>query len=104
MLATLPASIRRLIDEGIRTISPDRVILFGSRARGDARQDSDFDIAFDFPPGKRRAWLRFVSESADQPLTLLPTDMVDWHEASPELQASICREGISLYERSEHPS
>jgi predicted nucleotidyltransferase len=100
MLAPLPASIRRLVNVGIRSVSPDRVILFGSRARGDAREDSDFDIAFDFPPAQRRAWLRFVAESADRPLTLFPADMVDWHEASPELQASIRREGISLYERS----
>lgn len=28
----------------IRTVSPDQIILFGSRARGESRPDSDYDI------------------------------------------------------------
>ena len=50
MSPDLPPSIRQLIDYGIKTVDPDRVILFGSRARGDARENSDYDLAFDFPP------------------------------------------------------
>jgi predicted nucleotidyltransferase len=34
----------RIIDIIVRTFDPDTIILFGSRARGDAREDSDFDI------------------------------------------------------------
>ncbi len=33
-----------LLDNIIRLINPRRVILFGSRARGDAREDSDWDV------------------------------------------------------------
>ena len=37
--------IARRIRESIRSVDPDaRVILFGSRARGDAKQDSDWDV------------------------------------------------------------
>ena len=32
--------VRRLVE----AIDPDRIILFGSRARGDARAESDFDL------------------------------------------------------------
>jgi predicted nucleotidyltransferase len=96
----LPESIRRLIDYGVRSVVPDRVILYGSRARGDARNDSDYDLVFEFPPQRLPSWLRFLAEAADRPLTLFPTDLVAWNEASPELQASIRQEGISLYERS----
>jgi predicted nucleotidyltransferase len=32
--------VRRLVE----AIDPDRIILFGSRARGDARPESDFDL------------------------------------------------------------
>lgn len=36
--------LSRIIDIIVRTLDPDTIILFGSRARGDAREDSDFDI------------------------------------------------------------
>lgn len=102
MTPDLPPSIRRLIDYGIKTVEPDRVILFGSRARGDAREDSDYDLAFDFSSERRLFWLRFVTAAADLPITLQPTDLVAWYEASPELLDRIKREGIIIYERSEN--
>ncbi|MGA2796361.1 MAG: nucleotidyltransferase domain-containing protein [Thermoguttaceae bacterium] len=100
MIPDLPKSIRRLIDYGINTVAPDRVILFGSRARGDAREDSDYDLAFDFSSERRLFWLRFVTAAADVPITLRPTDLVAWHEASPALQDHIKHEGIIIYDRS----
>jgi predicted nucleotidyltransferase len=36
--------IREIVDTIIREANPDTVILFGSRARGDARPDSDVDL------------------------------------------------------------
>lgn len=38
--STLAEIIRRIV----AAIDPDRIILFGSRARGDARPDSDYDL------------------------------------------------------------
>jgi len=39
---------RDLLDEAVRRIAdaarPEKIILFGSRARGDDREDSDFDL------------------------------------------------------------
>jgi uncharacterized protein len=102
MIPNLPPSIRRLIDYGIQTVAPDRVILFGSRARGDAREDSDYDLAFDFSDERQLYWLRFVTSADDLPITLRPTDLVAWREASPELKQRIKREGILIYERSEN--
>ena len=49
----LQEMVRRLVE----AIDPDRIILFGSRARGDARPDSDVDLLIikdsDEPPHKR---------------------------------------------------
>ncbi len=36
--------LRRIVEVIVREIDPDRIILFGSRARGDYREDSDYDI------------------------------------------------------------
>jgi predicted nucleotidyltransferase len=101
MTPDLPPSIRRLIDYGIQSVDPDRIILFGSRARGDAREGSDFDLAFDFPSTQKHQWLKFLAEANDLPLTLRPTDLVDIHEASPDLRECIITEGVLIYERPE---
>ncbi len=36
--------LRRIVEVIVREIDPDRIILFGSRARGDHNEDSDYDI------------------------------------------------------------
>jgi len=53
------ANVERQIDRMVRRIverfDPDRIILFGSRARGDARPDSDVDLLVVMPvEGSRR--------------------------------------------------
>ncbi len=96
----LPASIQRVVKLGIRAVDPQRVVLYGSRARGDARSNSDYDLAFDFPKDHRGRWLRFVTDLDDAPVTLLPLDLLDWNEAPAALRTQIDKEGIVLYERS----
>ncbi len=36
--------LRRIVEVIVREIDPDKIILFGSRARGDYKEDSDYDI------------------------------------------------------------
>ena len=63
-LSTL--SIQRLLHLAVEQLDPERVILFGSRARGDHRVNSDFDIAF---KGIQQAenWSRFLAVSSETP-------------------------------------
>jgi uncharacterized protein len=96
--AALPASIRRVVEYGVRAVDPTRVVLYGSRARGDARRDSDYDLAFVFRKERRNRWIRFLADFDDAALTLLPVDMLDWNEASARLREEIRKEGITLYE------
>jgi uncharacterized protein len=96
----LPASIRRVVELGVRAVDPDKVILYGSRARGDAREDSDYDLAFVFPNDRHNRWVRFVVDLDDAAVTLLPVDLLDWNEASEPLRKRIRMEGVLVYERS----
>ncbi|MCC6126542.1 MAG: nucleotidyltransferase domain-containing protein [Pirellulales bacterium] len=99
MVAQYPPSIKRLIELGIERVAPRRIILFGSRARGDAQSASDYDLAFDFPASQRKKWLRFLAEVSDGAVTLLSTDIIAWADASAELRKSIRTEGIVVYEQ-----
>ena len=50
-----------LLTQVVSILSPRRIILFGSRARGDARSDSDYDLAVvldDNTPDEAANWRR----------------------------------------------
>ena len=72
-----------------------KVILFGSRARGDFKRTSDIDIAVtggDF--------VRFALDVDEETSTLLEYDIVDLDsDMQDELRESIRKEGRILYEK-----
>lgn len=72
-----------------------KVILFGSRARGDYHLRSDIDLAVS--GGDR---IRFSLDVDEETSTLLKYDIVDLDGAvNPELRESIEKEGRILYEK-----
>ena len=73
----------------------ERVLLFGSRARGDFKERSDIDLAVS--GGKVDRFSVLVDEETS---TLLKYDIVNLDRpVQPELQAEIKREGIVIYEK-----
>ena len=73
----------------------DRVVLFGSRARGDNRERSDIDLAVS--GGDR---VRFALRAEEELPTLLSLDIVDLDgPVQAERLESIRREGVVLYEK-----
>lgn len=72
-----------------------KVLLFGSRARGDFKRTSDIDIAVtggDFE--------RFALDVNEETSTLLEYDIVNLdREMQDELRESIEKEGVVLYEK-----
>jgi predicted nucleotidyltransferase len=78
---------------------PSRIILFGSRARGDARPKSDYDFAFEFDAKKSGSnWSTFSIEAQENAPTLLPMDLVNMNEISDEFMSKIHQEGIVVYQ------
>jgi predicted nucleotidyltransferase len=94
----VPAAVQRLVAPLSAEPSVRRVILFGSRARGDAWPRSDVDIAIEAPGASSRDWLR-LADMAEDADTLLSIDLVRLDEAPPDLRNRIQSEGLALYER-----
>jgi uncharacterized protein len=92
----------RLKEEIIQKLSTlpvvQKVILFGSRARGDAGKRSDIDLAVAAPEIIPKQWLE-ISNTLEQLDTLLSVDLVLLEEASLSLKEKIFAEGEVLYER-----
>ena len=85
----------------VDAVHPDAILLFGSRARGDADDRSDIDLAVKAPAVSDEDWLKLLGKVEEQPWTLLHVDLVRWEESSPRLREAIAREGVVLYESGE---
>jgi predicted nucleotidyltransferase len=84
--------VQQIVRAAQRSLVLQRAILFGSRARGDARADSDIDLAFEHASTGSQ-WAEFVNEMAEHAPTLLALDLVDLAHAEPPLRARVLREG-----------
>jgi len=85
--------------ESIRSLSAvDKIILFGSRARGGYDQRADIDLAVLCPRADLKEWAT-IWNIVDEAPTLLSIDLVRLDEVSDELRREIEREGVVLYER-----
>jgi uncharacterized protein len=73
-----------------------KIVLFGSRARGDQNERSDYDLAFfseielDLSP--------LFSEITDHNPSLKKLDLLHFEKARPELKTKILQEGKVIYE------
>jgi len=97
---TLAELVRRLVE----AYQPERIYLFGSRARGEASPDSDYDLLLvvpdDSPPERRRSRLGYLALRG----TGVATDVVVWSRSAFEqrlrvpasLPAIVAREGRAL--------
>lgn len=101
---------RELVQEIVRRIvavaDPDRIVLFGSRARGDHRPDSDYDLLVIKRTGLPRQREEGPLYTALAPLTIdvnvlvyTPEDVEAWRSVRQALPTIATREGIVLYER-----
>ena len=98
MVVELPRSVWKVINRGIREARPQRVLLFGSRARGDHRPLSDFDLAFEGVEDER-AWREFRLDQIYEPICLFPLDLVRIETAPEELRDEILRDAVEVWHR-----
>ncbi len=93
----LPESIQRVLAEVVRVARPDRITLFGSRARGNHRENSDFDLCIAGRKCSDGDWARLLVEIQEGELTLLPVDLVEYEKLNPNYRSAIDREGKVLF-------
>lgn len=94
--------VRRIVSVG----SPLKIVLFGSRAREDARLDSDLDLLIieesNLPRYKRSAsYLRALVGlfPAKDVVVWTPDEVEEWAEVSNAFITTALREGKTLYAR-----
>ena len=80
----------------LRNRGARRVILFGSRARGDHRYNSDIDLAVDLDLSFREK--RQLKEVIDELSGLYSVDLVFLGEVEEDFKRRILEEGRVLYE------
>jgi uncharacterized protein len=97
---------REIVARIVPMADPDRVIMFGSRARGDHRPDSDVDLLVVAPSTKprfRRAGPLYRA-LADLPVEVdivvyTPEEISAWRDVEQAFVTTATREGVVLYER-----
>ena len=96
----------KIVRQIVETISPQKVILFGSQSRGDARPESDLDllvIADSTQPRYRRSVPLYGALSDILvPMDILvysPEEVKEWSEVRQAFVTTAIREGRVLYEK-----
>ncbi len=103
------------IDEGLRDVivhrivslvQPEKIILFGSRARGADRLDSDIDLLViarsEQPRYRRAAPIYGVLSDILAPMDILvytPQEVEEWSQVPQAFVTTAVREGMVLYEK-----
>jgi predicted nucleotidyltransferase len=100
--SALSGVVRRLVDG----LHPKKIFLFGSRARGDHRPDSDFDLlvitnAEDGDNGRDFGWVRRPLRGSGVGCDVVPVRVDDFEaELHSEISmiASVMREAVKVYD------
>ena len=98
--------VQDIIRRIVAAAQPEKIILFGSRACGDPRPDSDFDILVikqsDEPGYRRDAALYLALAGLNAPvdvLTYTPEEVRDWSAVPQAFITTALREGKVVYEK-----
>lgn len=98
----LTEMVRRIVE----AVDPDKIILFGSRARGEAKPDSDFDLLViapsDQPRGDRTVplYLALAGVGACKDVVWwTPEEAEGWRNVKSHFITTAMREGRVVYER-----
>jgi len=90
-------NIIKNIIELLKEYNPNKIMLFGSRARGDYRINSDIDIAVDLELPFRDE--RKLREKIEEVSRLYSVDLIFLPKIDVNFKNHILKEGVILYEK-----
>jgi predicted nucleotidyltransferase len=99
-----PAKVRSAVERIVAVARPIRVIAFGSRARGNHRQDSDLDLAvivekYDSKVDKRPIWRSDVGECMAIDMLVVGKERHEYmRDSIISVHHDIANEGVVLYD------
>ena len=82
----------------VRFLPDARILLFGSRARGDAEPTSDFDFAIDAGSKIALDVLARMEGEIEELCTLKSVDIVDLNRVNPTFKTIILKTGVILHD------
>jgi uncharacterized protein len=102
--------LQQMVEIIVETVAPDKIILFGSRAKGMARADSDYDLLiidpepFTVTHSRRKAagkiWRALAVLRVPVDLVMCNIDEVEkWSQGKNHVIARAVSEGRVIYER-----
>lgn len=75
-------NLQLLLDRLVPALNPIEVYLFGSRARGTAREDSDYDLLFVLPDDVPNQSIRLQDVTALYRDILVDADIIPCHQSA----------------------
>lgn len=99
------AELARAVVRLVQGLSPERIYLFGSSARGDAGTGSDIDLLVLVPASERSsvqlaqaAYQAVGTHVIPMDILVMPVEEFEWRSRSPSsLPSTVLREGKLLY-------
>lgn len=106
-MQTIDKHIQALVETVIREKLPEKIVLFGSHVRQEAKWDSDVDLLVvmetDLEPLERVMDIKKLLHAASTPLDILvytPEEVAYWSTSPSSFISQILSEGHILYDRS----
>ncbi|PSN14031.1 hypothetical protein C7293_13365 [filamentous cyanobacterium CCT1] len=104
-------TIEQIADRIVERFHPEKIILFGSYARGEAHDHSDLDLLIVMatlaPRGQRSApILKMLAQDYAEPIDVVVRSaqaLKDWEQIPGSFAHQVLTEGIVLYDRQKQP-
>lgn len=104
----IPGAVNGIVERIVTSLAPDKVILFGSYAYGNATPDSDLDLLVimetDLPPAERNRRVSRLLRPRHLPMDIVvknPREMQKSLQRVDPFIHEILERGVVLYARSE---